>query len=408
MNMKGPQDILISEYDYCLPDECIAKYPLAERDQCKLLVYDGYEIRESIFGDITRFLPKNSMLVFNDTKVIHARVLFKKPSGANIEVFCLEPYESSISSAFEQRECCAWVCFVGNNKRWKEDQLEKTIMIGGVQERLTVKRLCPSGNAWVVLFSWTGGHSFAELIENAGQIPLPPYLNRQAEADDDESYQTVYARHMGSVAAPTAGLHFTDKVLHDVREREIKTEFLTLHVGAGTFKPVSSETIGGHEMHSEKIVVTKSAIENITNHVGKPIIAVGTTSVRTLESIYWFGVSLGKDANQHFMKVSQWEPYQDGGVKMSVSESYQNVLKWLDRTGQDVLLGDTQLMIAPSYTYRVIDGLITNFHQPQSTLLLLVAALIGDSWKDCYSYALDNGFRFLSYGDCCFFTPKQK
>lgn len=418
--MTDPKTIAIADYDYPLPEERIAKYPLAERDKSKLLVFRNGNISEDTFSNIPNLLPDGSLLVFNNTKVIHARLVFQKETGSTIEIFCLEPYQTAISEAFEQREHCTWLCFVGNNKKWKSGTLEKAIggqqsvvsehsiiqasKQSGINTILTATRREAVGNAWIIDFSWTGGISFAEVIEQAGVIPLPPYLHRNAEADDNERYQTVYADPMGSVAAPTAGLHFTERVFSQLQSRGIMTDFLTLHVGAGTFKPVNSDTVGGHEMHTEKIVVNRSTIQNILSHYGKPLIAVGTTSVRTLESIYWFGVQLEGNPSVDAMHVSQWEPY-DNPHEVDFRKSYSNVLDWMARHDADILMGETQLIIAPGYKYHVISGMITNFHQPKSTLLLLVSALIGDEWKRCYRFALDHGFRFLSYGDSCLFLP---
>ena len=418
--MTDPKTIAIADYDYPLPEERIAKYPLAERDKSKLLVFRNGNISEDTFSNIPNLLPDGSLLVFNNTKVIHARLVFQKETGSTIEIFCLEPYQTAISEAFEQREHCTWLCFVGNNKKWKSGTLEKAIggqqsvvsehssiqasKQSGINTILTATRREAVGNAWIIDFSWTGGISFAEVIEQAGVIPLPPYLHRNAEDDDNERYQTVYADPMGSVAAPTAGLHFTERVFSQLQSRGIMTDFLTLHVGAGTFKPVNSDTVGGHEMHTEKIVVNRSTIQNILSHYRKPLIAVGTTSVRTLESIYWFGVQLEGNPSVEVMHVSQWEPY-DNPHEVDFHKSYSNVLDWMARHDADILLGETQLIIAPGYKYHVISGMITNFHQPKSTLLLLVSALIGDEWKRCYRFALDHGFRFLSYGDSCLFLP---
>ena len=405
--MNDPKDIAIADYDYTLPEERISKRPLAQRDQSKLLVYKNGAITEETFCNIPDLLPQDTMLVFNNTRVIHARLVFRKETGSMIEIFCLEPYMAALSEAFEQREQCSWLCFVGNNKKWKSGELSKEIDIAasrGCKITLSVTRKEPVGNAWVVEFRWNGGISFAELIEHAGVVPLPPYLHREADADDNTRYQTVYADPMGSVAAPTAGLHFTDNIFNKLRAKHIPTEFLTLHVGAGTFKPVSSATIGGHDMHSEKIAVDYTTIKDILKHDGKTLIAIGTTSVRTLESIYWFGVQLHSNPSAVAMHISQWEPYETD-AQISMSEAYSNVLNWLDRQSIDTLYGETRLIIAPGYTYHVINGMVTNFHQPKSTLLLLVSALIGDSWKACYQYALDHDFRFLSYGDSCLFLP---
>ena len=397
--------IPIADYDYPLPDERIARYPLAERDQSKLLALTPDGIAEHRFYELPQLLPAGSLLVFNDTKVIHARLLFRKETGATIEIFCLEPYQMAVSEAFEQREECSWVCFIGNNKKWKEGVMSGEWRMENGICRLTAERRNAEGNAWIVDFRWTGGASFAEVIENAGVIPLPPYLGREAEESDATRYQTVYAHYEGSVAAPTAGLHFTDKVLDDLHDKHIDTEYLTLHVGAGTFKPVSSEHIGDHEMHVEKIHVTADNLKQIIAHRDTARVAVGTTSVRTLESLYWFGVQLRHNPDLDAMHVSQWDPYTLDDCGMGYAEAYGIILEWMTRNGEDDLHGETQLMIAPGYRYRTITGMVTNFHQPKSTLLLLVSAFIGDRWKEAYRYALDHGFRFLSYGDSCLFMP---
>ena len=393
--------IPIADYDYPLPDERIARYPLAERDQSKLLAVTPEGIAEHCFYELPQLLPAGSLLVFNDTKVIHARLLFRKETGATIEIFCLEPYNLAVSEAFEQREHCAWVCFIGNNKKWKEGTLSRDC--GSFV--LTATRRQAVGNAWVVDFSWTGGASFAEVIESAGVIPLPPYLGREAEESDATRYQTVYAHYEGSVAAPTAGLHFTDKVIAQLHDKGIDTEYLTLHVGAGTFKPVSSEHIGDHEMHVEKMHVTADNLKHIIAHRDTARVAVGTTSVRTLESLYWFGVKLKQNPDIEAMHISQWDPYTLDDCGMDYVDAYGKILEWMDRNGDDDLHGETQLMIAPGYRYRTITGMVTNFHQLKSTLLLLVSAFIGERWKEAYRYALDHGFRFLSYGDSCLFMP---
>ena len=397
--------IPIADYDYPLPDERIARYPLAERDQSKLLAVTSEGIAEHRFFELPQLLPADALLVFNDTKVIHARLLFRKETGATIEIFCLEPYRMAISESFEQRERCSWVCFIGNNKKWKEGVLSGRWQADGGEFVLSATRREAVGNAWVVDFSWTGGASFAEVIEKAGVIPLPPYLGRDAEESDATRYQTVYAHYEGSVAAPTAGLHFTDRVIGRLHDKGIDTEYLTLHVGAGTFKPVSSEHIGDHEMHVEKIHVTADNLRHICAHRDTARVAVGTTSVRTMESLYWFGVQLRHNAELEYMHVSQWDPYTLDDCGMDYAEAYGNILEWMERNGVEDMMGETQLMIAPGYRYRTITGMVTNFHQPKSTLLLLVSAFIGDRWKEAYRYALDHGFRFLSYGDSCLFMP---
>ena len=401
--MNSPKNILIEDFDYPLPEERIAKFPLEQRDRSKLLFYHNGEIAESQFFHVPELLPQNSLLIFNNTKVIHARLFFQKVTGSTIEVFCLEPYQMPVAQAFEQRETCTWTCFIGNNKKWKEGPLSRNINIDGQDITLTAERIKAVGNAWIVRFAWNGGASFAEVIDQAGVIPLPPYLKREAVSSDNERYQTVYAIHEGSVAAPTAGLHFTPEVFEALKAQHIDTDFITLHVGAGTFKPVNTATIGEHEMHIEKIEIDKDNIACILNHFGKPIIPVGTTTVRTIESVYWFGIKLSLNPDLDAMHILQWDPYELAEKALPADEAYRNVLSWMERNEMEHLDGDTQLMIAPGYKYHVINGLITNFHQPKSTLLLLVSALIGDAWKDCYRYALDHEFRFLSYGDSCLF-----
>lgn len=397
------QSIRIEDYDYPLPDERIARYPLAERDHSKLLCLQGDRISEHHFYDLPELLPTGAMLVFNDTRVIHARLLMHKETGAVVEIFCLEPHHMDVTEAFAQRESCTWTCFIGNNKKWKEGSLSgKWKVENGLANEefcLTATRREAVGNAWVVDFRWTGGMPFSDVIEAAGVIPLPPYLGREAEADDATRYQTVYAHHDGSVAAPTAGLHFTPALLDRLLRQGFATRYVTLHVGAGTFKPVSTDTIGGHEMHTEHIVVPRELIEELQRPAG-PLVAVGTTSVRTLESLYWYGVRLSRQPRQP-MQVGQWDPYTLAPIGRE--EALNNVLRELDCRHSSHLVGETRLMIAPGYSFRLVDGLVTNFHQPRSTLLLLVSALIGDRWRDCYNYALAHNFRFLSYGDSCLF-----
>lgn len=402
---NNPQSIAIADFDYPLPDDRIAKFPLERRDQSKLLVYRGGNIEESRFDHVPDLLPPDTLLIFNNTKVIHARLFFRKPTGSTIEVFCLEPFQMPVALSFEQRGHCTWNCFIGNNKKWKEGSLSRQLDIHGQSVTLTATRRKAVGNAWIVDFDWDGGLSFAELIDQVGVIPLPPYLHREAVSSDNERYQTVYALHQGSVAAPTAGLHFSPEVFEALCQKGIATDFITLHVGAGTFKPVSTPTIGEHEMHVEKIEISRSNIECILNHLGHTVISVGTTTVRTIESVYWFGVKLSRNSKLDAMHVMQWDPYELESLSVSTERAYKNVLQWMDEQGIEQLEGDTQLMIAPGYRYHVISGLITNFHQPKSTLLLLVSALVGDAWKECYRYALDHEFRFLSYGDSCLFLP---
>lgn len=396
------KNIRIADYDYPLPEERIAKFPMEQRDHSKLLCLKNGVISEHHFYDLPTLLPKDTLLVFNDTKVIHARLFFQKETGAMIEVFCLEPHNMAVSQAFEQHEQCSWVCFIGNNKKWKSGPLTLEFSISNSQFSIQATRREAVGNAWIVDFNWTGGLSFAEVIDAAGVIPLPPYLNRKAEESDSIRYQTVYAHHEGSVAAPTAGLHFSPEVFQALKNKGIETEYITLHVGAGTFKPVSTDTIGEHEMHVEPVHITTDNLRRIIAHQGKPLIAVGTTTVRTLESLYWFGVQLQASPQLDRMHINQWDPYILD-TSLPYTDAYANILRWMENQNTDYLDGETQLMIAPGYRYRIINGLVTNFHQPQSTLLLLVSALIGEQWKACYRYALDHEFRFLSYGDSCLF-----
>ncbi len=403
--MNDVKHISIEEYDYPLPDERIAKYPLAERDASKLLVLKNNEIQESQFKYVGDFLPKETLLVFNETKVIRARLQFRKATGSRIEVFCLEP-EQDYQLAFSACSPVRWKCLIGNAKRWKEGPLSMELSVNGATVTLFAERLAQNDQYADIEFSWTPADlSFASVLEAAGEIPLPPYLHRDAEPADRDRYQTVFARYDGSVAAPTAGLHFTQPLIAKLRDDGFSFDEVTLHVGAGTFKPVSTDTIGEHAMHSETVIVRKSLIQNLIAHFGKPVIPVGTTSTRTLESLYWIGVMLKEQGmNLRPLHVDQWFPYEEH-APLSATEALQNILDYLDRHGLTRLEASTALMIAPSYKMRIITGLITNFHQPKSTLLLLVSALIGERWKDCYRFALDHGFRFLSYGDSCLFLP---
>ena len=403
--MTTVKDISIEEYDYPLPEERIAKYPLPERDASNLLVLKDNEIKKSQFKHIGDFLPQDALLVFNETKVIRARLQFHKATGSRIEIFCLEP-EKDYQVAFSATSPVRWKCLIGNSKRWKEGKLSMELTVGGKPVVLNAERVFQNDQYAEIEFSWTPATlPFASVLEAAGEIPLPPYLHRDAEPDDRDRYQTVFARYDGSVAAPTAGLHFTQPLIAALRKQGFEFDEVTLHVGAGTFKPVATDTIGEHAMHSETIVVRKSLIQNLISHFGKPIIPVGTTSTRTLESLYWIGVMLKEQGMAlRPLHVEQWFPYEDH-APLSAAEALQNIVDYLDKHGLTRLEASTALMIAPSYKMRVITGLITNFHQPKSTLLLLVSALIGERWKDCYRFALDNGFRFLSYGDSCLFLP---
>lgn len=400
------RNIRISDYNYPLPDHRIAKHPLAAREQCKLLCYKvGGEISEGHFYDVPAVLPEKAMLVYNNTRVINARLRFRKSTGSTIEIFCLEPVAPcDYQLIFQTTQSCTWLCLVGNSKRWKQGPLTQEIEVDGKTVTLEANRGERRGNSFEIEFSWNGDVTFASILEAIGEIPIPPYLNRGTESTDSADYQTVYSHIDGSVAAPTAGLHFTDEVLAECDKRGITRRELTLHVGAGTFQPVKSENIGEHEMHHEFISVQRSLLVDLINAEG-PVVAVGTTSVRTLESLYYVGQVLetNPDADEEMLTVKQWMPYSTP-CEISTKKALQNVVDYLDRHHAEAYMGSTQLMIAPGFQYRIISGMITNFHQPQSTLLLLVSAFVGaDHWRAIYDYALDHDFRFLSYGDACFF-----
>lgn len=409
--MQDPKHIHIADYNYDLPDERIAKYPKAVRDESKLLLYRGGQISEDVFYNLPNYLPKGELLVFNNTKVIQARLHFHKSTGALIEVFCLEPHTPhpyQVNFATTRR--VAWTCLIGNLKKWKEGKLERTINVGGKEVLLTAERVGVSGTGYEVVFDWGDDTvAFSEVLEAIGELPIPPYLNRETEASDLKTYQTVYSKVKGSVAAPTAGLHFTERVLAALDNNGIERNEITLHVGAGTFKPVKSEEIGGHPMHSEWIAVKRESIERLLAHGGH-CVAVGTTSVRTLESLYYIGVMLHRnpDAHQDDLHVPQWMPYEYAAspeLKLTTVEALRAIVDWLDRNKLPVLHTSTQIIIAPGYEYHVVKAMVTNFHQPKSTLLLLVSALIGDNWRRVYDYALSHDFRFLSYGDSSLLIP---
>lgn len=395
------EQIRIEEFNYPLPDERIAKFPLTKRDESKLLVYRNGKIDEAVFKQLSDYLPQGSMLVYNNTRVIQARMLFQKETGAQIEVFCLEPViPHDYALVFQQTESCSWLCLVGNLKKWKEGALHKTIRMDDKEVVLSAERIKTTGDSHLVRFSWNNPQvTFAELLDAAGILPIPPYLHRETRESDLQTYQTVYSKIKGSVAAPTAGLHFTPEVLAGLDAKGFTREEVTLHVGAGTFKPVKSEVIGDHEMHTEFISVRRSAIENIRTNLGR-IIAVGTTSVRTLESLYYMGRTLvnNPDATPEELVVTQWTPYHDT-EEVTAHEALTALLDYLGRNQTDTLLSATQIMIAPGYEFKIVKGIITNFHQPKSTLLLLISAFVNGNWKSIYNYALDNDFRFLSYGD---------
>ncbi|MCE5224674.1 MAG: S-adenosylmethionine:tRNA ribosyltransferase-isomerase [Porphyromonadaceae bacterium] len=395
------EQIRIEEFNYPLPDVRIAKFPLPKRDESKLLLYRNGVIGESIFKQLPDYLPEGSMLVFNNTRVIQARMLFKKETGASVEIFCLEPVvPHDYALVFQQTKRCSWTCLVGNLKKWKEGSLRKTILVDGKEVILSAERIRTTGDSHLIEFSWNDEHiTFAELLDAGGILPIPPYLHRETSESDLQTYQTVYSKIKGSVAAPTAGLHFTPEVLSDLDAKGFNREEVTLHVGAGTFKPVKSETIRDHEMHTEFISVRRSTIERVIANLGK-IIAVGTTSVRTLESLYYMGVTLTQhpEATADDLIVNQWMPYQtDLGI--TPEEALKAILSYLDRNSTDTLVTATQILIAPGYKFKIVKGIITNFHQPKSTLLLLISAFVNGNWHAIYDYALENDFRFLSYGD---------
>lgn len=394
----------IADYTYELPDEKIARHPMAERDASRLLVYSGGTISEKKFRSIAEEIPAETLLVFNTTRVVRARLILHRSSGAAIEIFCTDSADTSVdfTRLLQMNGAVEIRAFVGNAKRWKENEtLSLPLQAGETNVTLQALRIEQAGDQWKVKLSWTPPEiSFAEILDAAGKIPLPPYLNREEETADAERYQTIYANEKGSVAAPTAGLHFTENVMQSLSEKGIQTANVTLHVGAGTFKPVKAETMEGHEMHREQIIVSRALIERLLQQEGKPLVAVGTTALRTLESIYWFGRQLvlnpGRYAASLF--VSQWEPYEEG-PDVPVTIALRAILDWMQEYNHAALTGYTQLLIAPGYSFRIVSGLITNFHQPQSTLLLLVAAFIGEDFRKVYEYALQNDFRFLSYGD---------
>jgi len=399
--LENVTGIAISDYNYDLPDERIAKYPLAERDQSRLLVWKNGNIQDSNFRNLSDFLPANSLLIFNNTKVIRARLHFMKETGAKIEIFCLDPHDpADYQIAFQTTHSCVWKCMVGNQKKWKGELLRKTIRIENAEIELCAEQF-DSENKSLIRFSWNNSNfEFSRIIEAAGSLPIPPYLNRETEQSDLERYQTVYSKIKGSVAAPTAGLHFTDKVFNQLLAEGHELAELTLHVGAGTFQPVKSETISGHEMHSEHLYVNRDFLKKLIDHSEKKI-AVGTTSVRTLESLYWLGIQAleNTDIDIDNLKVSQWEAYKNTDANFSLTEAVLGLIDLLDKNQLDHLSASTQIIIAPGYKFRVVDGMITNFHQPQSTLLLLISAYLGDEWRNIYTHALANNYRFLSYGD---------
>lgn len=407
--MKEVTQINISDYDYNLPEDHIARYPLEKREQSKLLLLRSGNLSNDYFLNIGNFLPNHPILVWNETRVISARLQFIKEGGAKIELFCLEPdaVGGDLQMAFGSSSPVEWKCLVGNSKRWKSGSLKMIVQIEGKTVHLEAVRKVQMGDHSVIRFSWDDSEvHFSQILEAAGEVPLPPYLHRKAEPLDKTRYQTVFARYEGSVAAPTAGLHFTPEVISSLKDSGVLFEKVTLHVGAGTFKPVSTEQIGDHEMHSERIIVSRETIFNLAKNADRKVIAVGTTSMRTLESLYWIGIMLQNQPDLKDFHISQWFPYETKSEDLlNHHDALMMIVNYLDRNSLHALSASTALMIAPGYNFRIVNGLITNFHQPKSTLLLLISALIGENWKKAYDYAIDNNFRFLSYGDSCFFMP---
>ena len=399
----NPRKISVNDYDYNLPDERIALHPLTERDASKLLVYKEGNIEETVFCSIDKYLPENSLLVFNNSKVINARIKFTKLTGAVIEVFCLEPYGEIVdySSIMMATDKVQWKCLVGGAAKWKDEILQKEIEIGGVKIILKARKVAKITEAFIIELFWESTtFCFAEVIEAAGKVPLPPYIKRNTDGEDSSRYQTIFAAHEGSVAAPTAGLHFSPAIFEKLAAKNIEKAFVTLHVGAGTFKPVKAETMQEHEMHAEYIDVGTDTIEKLKINIGN-ITAVGTTSLRTLESLYWMGVKVHQDPSILNPEIFQWDVYEGdlAASTFSALEALNFLTDWMNLHNKKTLFTRTQILIAPGYTFRVINMLVTNFHQPRSTLLLLVAAAIGNDWQKMYDYAMDNDFRFLSYGD---------
>lgn len=398
------KDILIEDYNYYLPDERIAKYPLSKRDESQLLIYKKGEIRQDIFKNAVDYLPEKALLVYNNTKVIHARLLFQKTTGATIEIFCLEPLEpSDYALSLSATTACTWKCLIGNRKKWKEGSLQKSIAIGTQTIILKASLLKSERESNHIHFSWDGAAniSFAELLTAAGELPIPPYLHRKTEESDKQSYQTIYSKRDGSVAAPTAGLHFTEAVLESFNNKQIQREELTLHIGAGTFQPVKSAKVSEHTMHTELFVVDLQTITNLLQHVGN-IIAVGTTTVRTLESLYQIGLQIingSSDKTGHF-NIGQWDAYVEK-TDISAERALTAILEYLKLHKLQAVQAHTQIIIQPGYEFKIVDAMFTNFHQSKSTLLLLVSAFIGKDWKRIYDYAYEHKFRFLSYGDSC-------
>ncbi|WP_233589163.1 S-adenosylmethionine:tRNA ribosyltransferase-isomerase [Gynurincola endophyticus] len=408
--MVHPKNISIADYQYNLPNERIAYQPLEQRDASKLLVNKKGKWEIDNYKNLYRHLPAPALMIFNNTRVVAARLLFYKSTGAKIEIFCLEPASAiDITTAMQQKGKAIWNCFIGGVSKWSEDLvLEKTIEKKSRSITLHATFIRKNSNHYTVALEWNDDTvTFAELLQDAGKIPLPPYIKREATKADEDRYQTVFAKQEGSVAAPTAGLHFTNEVLSNIAASGISTDYVTLHVGAGTFLPVKSATLEGHEMHQEFIEVNTGTIENLLAHLSRHVIVVGTTSLRTIESLYWLGVKavLHPHMNSQDLIVLQWDAYELEEKKIAVANALQALLNLLKAEGKTQLITKTQLLITPGYQFKIVKGLVTNFHQPQSTLLLLIAAFIGKEWKEMYEFALANDFRFLSYGDGCYLEP---
>jgi S-adenosylmethionine:tRNA ribosyltransferase-isomerase len=404
-----PKHLSVSDFTYELPPGRIAQQPAEVREESKLLIYNNGNIEIDGFKTISNYLPADSTIVFNDTKVIHARILFKNENDATIEIFLLEPVKpfSDMQLAMFQRGDCTWRCFIGNARKWRSNVLDRKIRVNEEKILLEIRQEGKIEDDFLVHFSWTpADQTFAKILEAAGHIPLPPYIKRKAGGEDEQRYQTVYAFQDGSVAAPTAGLHFSEKIFKDLREKNIHQLFVTLHVSAGTFLPVKSETMEGHHMHGEQFVVTKNLVEFLISKQRQPVIAVGTTSARTLESLYWLGRQFME--GNYDLQVSQWEPYEtEDQQKYDTMDCLTALLHFMEKKKLNQLVANTKILIAPGYRFRIINGLVTNFHLPQSTLLLLIAAFIGDDWKKVYEYALQHDLRFLSYGDASLLWRKE-
>ncbi|WP_207514461.1 S-adenosylmethionine:tRNA ribosyltransferase-isomerase [Longitalea luteola] len=402
-----PKDLSVHDFTYELPEEKIARYPLPERDSSRLLVYNNGALSESVYRDIGKQLSPGSLLIFNNTKVVAARLLFQKPTGAVVEIFCLEPPPQypDMTTAMTQTGHVTWICLIGGASKWKPGQiLEKKMLLNGQELLLQARYIGKENDSFAIELSWTPASlTFAEVLQVAGNIPLPPYIKRTVEQADNDRYQTIYANTEGSVAAPTAGLHFTDAVFKELNSKQIHREYVTLHVGAGTFKPVKSDTMSGHPMHAEFIDVSINTIERILHYLDKQITVVGTTSLRTVESLYWLGVKATHQPNLAVdeLVVHQWDPYDLNGTPVPAKTALESLLQYMQSRKLERLITKTSLLIAPGYSFQIPQALVTNFHQPQSTLLLLVAAFIGSDWRKIYTYALENNFRFLSYGDGC-------